>query len=117
MGLPQPGGEQVNLCSGVLADALKHIDQVVVGIDAVQAAGDDQALDDADMFRTEFRPGKHPRLPTHRNRPERTLQVVGVDGDIRIGEEDFEPASSISDVGKCLGQRTAWQEALVFELA
>ena len=102
---------------GVLADALKHIDQVVIGIDAVQTTGDDQALDDADMLGAKLGPAEHPHTATHRNRPERTLQVVGVDGDIRIVEEDFKPASSISDLGKCLGQRTAWQEALVFELA
>ncbi len=60
MGLPQPGGEQVDVGSGVLADALEHIDQVVVGIDAVQTAGNDEALNDADMFGAELRPGEHP---------------------------------------------------------
>jgi hypothetical protein len=47
---------------GVLADALKHIDQVVIGIDAVQTTGDDQALDDADMLGAELGPG---RTSTH----------------------------------------------------
>ena len=90
MGLPQPGGEQVDVGGGVLADALEHIDQVVVRIDAVQAAGDDEALDDADMLGAEFCPGEHPCLPPHWNCPQRPLEVIGVDGDIRIGEEDFQ---------------------------
>ena len=34
----------------MLADALQDVDQVGVGIDAVEPAGDDQALDDADVF-------------------------------------------------------------------
>lgn len=42
--LPQPRDEQVNLGGGMAVDALEHIHQVVLGVDVVQAAGDDQAL-------------------------------------------------------------------------
>ena len=35
---------------------------VAVGIDAVQAAGDDQALQDADVLGAEFGPTEHPRF-------------------------------------------------------
>jgi hypothetical protein len=34
----------------VLAHTLQDVDQVGVGIDTVQPAGDDQTLDDADLF-------------------------------------------------------------------
>jgi hypothetical protein len=40
----------------MLADTLQHIDRVGVGINAVQAAGDDQALREADVFGTPFGP-------------------------------------------------------------
>jgi hypothetical protein len=36
---------------GVLRDSLEDIDEVGVGIDAVQATGDDQTLDDAEVAR------------------------------------------------------------------
>ena len=61
-GFPQPRRELVNPCRGVGGDALQDIDQVVVGIDAVQAAGDDQALQDADVLGAEFGPTEHPRF-------------------------------------------------------
>jgi len=44
----------------MLADSLQDVDQVGVGIDAVEPAGDDQALDDADLFGTEFCPTEKP---------------------------------------------------------
>jgi hypothetical protein len=50
----------------MFADPLEHIDEMDIEIDAVRAAGDDQALDDADVFGTELgpaevgsRPSKH----------------------------------------------------------
>jgi len=39
----------------VAADALQHVHQIRVGIDIVQFAGTDQALDDADMLGAQFR--------------------------------------------------------------
>jgi hypothetical protein len=44
VGLPQPGDEQVDVGGGVLADALKHIDQVVIGIDAAGNQGTDHGM-------------------------------------------------------------------------
>ena len=40
--LPAPRGEQVDLAGGVAVDALQDVDQIVVGVDVVQAAGDDE---------------------------------------------------------------------------
>ena len=47
----------------MLADALQDVDQVGVGIDAVEPAGDDQALDDADVFGAQLGPAEEPRSP------------------------------------------------------
>jgi hypothetical protein len=44
----------------MLADALQDVDQVGVGIDAVEPAGDDQALDDADLFGAQLGPAEEP---------------------------------------------------------
>jgi hypothetical protein len=37
-----------------------YVDQVGVRIDAVEPAGDDEALDDADVFGLELSPAEHP---------------------------------------------------------
>ena len=44
----------------MLPHALKHIDEIGVRIDAVQAAGHDQTLDNADMSGPELGPTKEP---------------------------------------------------------
>ena len=57
---PQTRRELCDPGCGVLRDALEHIDEVGVRIDAVKAAGDDQALDDADVAGTELGPTEKP---------------------------------------------------------
>jgi hypothetical protein len=47
----------------MLSDALEDVDEVVIGVDLVQPAGDDQALDDADVFGPELGPAEEPVLP------------------------------------------------------
>jgi hypothetical protein len=44
-----------------------------------------------------------------------TLQMIGVDGDIRIGEIDLEPESSLSGVRQGFGQRVAGQQSVCLE--
>ena len=67
--LPQPRRELGDTGGGVDRDALQHVDEVGVGIDVVQPARDDQALDDADMLRAEFRPTEIPVLSVMDARP------------------------------------------------
>jgi len=45
------------------ANALQHIDQIGVGIDVLQPAGDQQALDDADVFGPDLGPVEQPVAP------------------------------------------------------
>ena len=47
----------------MLADPLQDIDQVVIGIDVVEAASGQQTLHDTDLFGTQFRPAEQPSLP------------------------------------------------------
>ena len=69
----------------VLPHTLQHVDQLGVGIDAVQSAGDHQALNNADVFSAEFRPTKEPGLAAHRNDAERALEVIGIHRHVGIG--------------------------------
>jgi hypothetical protein len=68
----------------MLADTLEHIDDVGVRIDSVQAACDDQALDDTDVFGAQLRPAEIPNFAAHGNRPQGALQVIGVDRHVRV---------------------------------
>jgi hypothetical protein len=55
---PEPWRQFGNPRCGVLCDALEHIDEIGIRIDAVQSAGDDQTLDDADVSGAEFGPAE-----------------------------------------------------------
>ena len=43
-----------------MSDPLEYVDEIGVRIDAVEATGDDQALNDADVAGTEFGPAEKP---------------------------------------------------------
>ena len=46
---------------------LEHVDQIGIGVDAVQPAGHDQALDDPDVLGAELGPTEQPRLALMRS--------------------------------------------------
>ena len=64
-------------------NALENVDQVVVGIDLVQAASGDQTLDDSDVFGAKLCPGEEPVATAHRYHTQSALQMVRVHLDIR----------------------------------
>ena len=55
---PQPRDQQVDLGGGVAVDALEHVDEVDVGVDVVQLAGDDQALQCGDGLGADLGPAE-----------------------------------------------------------
>ena len=57
---PKAWGQLGDASSRVLADTLQDIDEVGVDVDLVQAAGDDQALYDSDVFGPELGPTEIP---------------------------------------------------------
>ena len=67
--LPESRGELGDAAGGVQGDSLQNVDQVGVGIDAVQTTGDDEGLDDADVLGTELGPAKEPGFSAHGNDP------------------------------------------------
>lgn len=98
------------------ADALQDIDQIGVGVDPVQATGDDQALHDANVSGPEFGPAEHPVFPPHGDRAQRAFQMVGIDRHVRVGQLDLQPQSSFARIGQGPGQRMARQQPLRLEL-
>ena len=60
--LPAPRGEQVDLAGGVAVDALQDINQIGVGVDVVDVAGDDEALQGGHRLGADIAPAEEPRL-------------------------------------------------------
>lgn len=81
---PQSRGELLDLGSGMPADRLEHINEVVIRIDVVQTASDDQGLDHADVLGANFRPAEIPVLPAHWNDAQGVFQMIGVGGHVWI---------------------------------
>ncbi len=54
--LPESRGQLGDARTGMLADPLPDIDQVVIRIDVVEATSGQQTLHDADVFSPEFCP-------------------------------------------------------------
>ena len=94
--LPQPRRELLDLRLGMAVDALEHVDEAGVGIDVVERAGGEQALDLPDLLRAEFGPAEEPVLSSHRDHAQRPLEMVRVERDVGIGKEDLEPRPSLT---------------------
>ena len=109
-------GVRSDATCGMVTDPLQNIDEVNVRIDAVQAAGNDQTLDDADMFGTEFGPAEVPVFTAHRNNAQGSLQMVGVDRHIRIGEKNLEPNASFARVVQGFDKRVRRRKILTLKL-
>ena len=103
--LPQARRQLSNTVGGVYADPLQHIDQVSVGIDAVQSASDDEALHDAKMLGAELGPAEQPVFAPHRDDTQAALQMIGVQRQVRIIEEQLEPSPTLVCIGQRAGQR------------
>ena len=55
---PIPGNQLIDLSCGVEADSLEDVNQILVGINILQATADQQALDDGNMLCTRFCPAE-----------------------------------------------------------
>ena len=76
----------------MLTDALQHIDEVRVRVDALQTAGGDQALHDSNVLGADFGPTEEPVAPSHWNRAQGALDMVGIDGHHWVVQKTLSPA-------------------------
>ena len=117
MRLPQPRREFGDASGRLYSDTLQHVDEVGVRIDVVQPESDDEALHDPDVLRAELGPTKIPVFPAERNGAQRALQVIRVEGHVRIGEKYRKALTPRARISERLGKRIARQEPLTFELS
>ena len=66
---PHTWSELSDALCRMLGDALQDIDEVGVEVHALEPAGHEQTLDEADALGTELRPRKQPVAPPGGNRP------------------------------------------------
>jgi len=76
--LPTPRREFVYATGGMVGNALQDVDEVVVRIDALQAAGDAEALHDADVFGAHLGRAEEPVVSAHGDDAQRALKMVRV---------------------------------------
>lgn len=74
---PQPRREELDLQRRMRIDALQHIDQIAIGIDAVQATRGEHTVDDADLSRADFRPTEEPMSDRQSLRKGKVYEPVG----------------------------------------
>jgi hypothetical protein len=73
-------------------------------------------LHDADLSGAKLGPCEHPILFTHGNRAQCALQVISVDGHIRVVQVHLESVAPLARIRQCRGQRAARQESLALKL-
>src|SRR6185437_6953406 len=113
--LPQSRSKLSDAGCRVLADALQDVDEVGVHVDAMQPAGDDERLDDANMLGAELRPAEVPIFTPHRYDSQGALKVVRVQRDIGVGQEHLEPSSAFASVIECIDERVLWAQSVRLE--
>lgn len=65
----------------------------------------------------ELGPAEVPRLATHGNRVQRTLEVIGVQGDIGLAQKHLQPRTALAHVFQRLGKDGARLQSVLLELA
>ena len=82
--LPQARGEGMDVKGRVSIDALQHIDEVDIGIHALQPARRQQALDNPHSLGPHFGPTKQPVTTAQGDGTNLTLQMIGIERHVRI---------------------------------
>ncbi len=79
----------------------------LTGVDALEPARTEEALDDAEMLGSEFRPTKEPVFPTQGDGANLSFDLVCVYGHIGIFQEDLEGTLAAADIEESLGEGVA----------
>jgi len=98
--LPAARGEVLDPAGRVQADALEHINEVGVGVHALQPAGREQALEDAHLLGAHLAPAEQPVAPSYGDRAQAALQMVGVDRHVRIPQEHLQARPALQRIGE-----------------
>jgi len=99
----------------MLPYALQDVDEVVVRVDVVKPAGDEQTLHDANVLGSQLGPAEEPVASTHGNHAQCAFDMVRIDRHLRIIEKDLKPLPPFAHVVQRFRERTARQKSLCFE--
>jgi len=75
---------------GMGNDPLQHIDEGGIGSKPLQAAGGNQALDNADIPCAHFCPAEEPVMLAHSNGANLALQMIRIQQDVEVFQKAFQ---------------------------
>jgi hypothetical protein len=110
--LPQVGGQKMDVEGGMGIDALEHADEIAIGIDALEAARREQALNDAHVLRAHVGSAEEPMAPAQGNSPNLPFQMIGIWRDIGIRQKHFERDFPLQGVPGGLGEGIGGEQGL-----
>ena len=87
-----------------------------VDVNAVEPTSHDEALHDAHMFGAQLGPAKVPVFATHRNGPQRALEMVGIHRYVRIGEKYLQPQPAFSHVVEGFGKQCGRPQSMSLQM-
>lgn len=90
-------------------DSLKNIDEIGSGIDIVESARLEQAVQDSSMARPFFSRVEEPVLTAYDSRANHAFQMVGIDGNFWILQEDFQWSLALDRVLNSFHERVRRQ--------
>jgi len=101
---PQARGELGYVFGGVCTNPLEHVYEVIVGIDALEPAGAQEALDDTQVLGSQFGPTKEPIFPAQRDGADLAFDGIRIYGHVRILQKDLEGAFATVDIRQGFGE-------------
>ena len=104
---PQSGSELGHVFGGVRANPLEHVYEIIVGVDALESARTEEALDDAEMLGSELCPAEHPISPSYRYGSNLSFDPVRVYGHVGIFQEDLQWPLAAADIEESFGEGIA----------
>jgi hypothetical protein len=115
--LPEPGREEFDLGGRVGLHTLKHIDEVDVGVQPLESARAEQALEDSGALGADLGSAKEAVLSSESYDTKFAFEVIGVHGDVRVFEEDPKPCPSLQRVARRLRERIGRKQDALAECA
>jgi hypothetical protein len=76
---PASGGQLLDSTVGMDTDALQHVHEIRIRMDAVEAAGRGEAVENGQALGSDLSPTEVPKISTDRNGSDLALEMIGID--------------------------------------
>lgn len=100
---------------GMSVDALEHVHEADIWIDALEAVRRYETLHDPHIPRPHFRPAKQPRLAPHSDSANLLLQMIRIQRHVRIFQKHVECRLALQHIRSGFGEGIGGQQELLPE--